>query len=53
MSRRTRFLIKFVAILFVLVSVLLEMDVIKAPSIEAYKYWMSIIGFGMMLLVCR
>lgn len=53
MSRRNRFLIKFIAILFVLIAVLLEMDVLNSPTMEPYKFWMSIIGFGMMLLVCK
>lgn len=53
MSRRNRFLIKFFAILIVLISVLLEMDVLNVSFLEPYKYWMSVLGFGMMLVVSR
>ena len=53
MSRRNRFLVKFFAILVVLVSVLLELDVLNASFLEPYKYWMSVLGFGMLLIVSR
>jgi len=53
MSRRNRFLVKFFAILIVLVSVLLEMDVLKLSFLEPYKYWMSVLGFGMLLIVSK
>ena len=53
MSKRNKFLIKFVAILLVLVSVLLEMDVLNVNFLEPYKYWMSILGFGMLLLASK
>jgi hypothetical protein len=53
MSRRNKFLIKFFAILVVLISVLLEMDVLNVSFFEPYKYWMSILGFGMLLVVSR
>lgn len=53
MSRRNKFLIKFLAILVVLISVFLEMDVLNISFLEPYKYWMSILGFGMLLIVSR
>lgn len=53
MSRRNRFLVKFFAILIVLVSVLLEMDVLNINFLEPYKYWMSVLGFGMLLIVSK
>lgn len=53
MSRRNRFLIKFFAILVVLVSVLLEIDVLNFSYLEPYKYWMTILGFGMLLIVSK
>jgi hypothetical protein len=53
MSRRNKFLIKFFAILVVLVSVLLEIDVLNISFLEPYKYWMSILGFGMLLVVSK
>ncbi|MCK5102846.1 MAG: hypothetical protein KAQ79_23285 [Cyclobacteriaceae bacterium] len=53
MSRRNKFLVKFFAILIVLISVFLEMDVLNVSFLEPYKYWMSILGFGMLLIVSR
>ena len=53
MSRRNRFLIKFFAILIVLISVLLEMDVLNVSFLEPYKYWMTVLGFGILLSVSK
>lgn len=53
MSKRNRFLIKFFAILLVLISVFLEMDILKIQFLEIYKYWMSILGFGLLLLASK
>ena len=53
MSRRNRFLVKFFAILVVLVSVFLEIDVLNVNYLEPYKYWMTVLGFGMLLFVSR
>ena len=53
MSRRNKFLVKFFAILIVLVSVFLEIDVLNVNFLEPYKYWMSVLGFGFLLLVSR
>ena len=53
MSRRNRFLIKFFAILIVLISVLLEMDVLNVSFLEPYKYWMTVLGFGILLIVSK
>ncbi|NJN25044.1 MAG: hypothetical protein HC819_03180 [Cyclobacteriaceae bacterium] len=53
MSKRNKFLIKFFAILIVLISVLLELDVLNLHFLEPYKYWMTVLGFGMLLIVSR
>lgn len=53
MSRRNRFLIKFFAILIVLVTVFLELDILNISFLNPYKYWMSVLGFGLLLLVSR
>ncbi len=53
MSRRNKFLVKFFAILIVLVSVFLEIDVLNINFLEPYKYWMSVLGFGFLLIVSR
>lgn len=46
-------MVKFFAIVLVLVSVLLELDVLNVNAIEPYKYWMTVLGFGMLLIVSR
>ncbi len=53
MSKRNRFLIRFFAILIVLVSVFLELDILKLSFLDPYKYWMTVLGFGMLLVVSR
>ena len=53
MSRKTRSLIKTLAILVVLISVFLELDVLNLSIIEPYKYWMTVLGFGLLLLVSK
>jgi hypothetical protein len=53
MSRRNRFLVKFFAILIMLVSVSLELNVLNVSFLEPYKYWMSVLGFGMLLIVSK
>jgi len=53
MNNKTRSLIKTIAILLVLASVLLELDVLNLDIIEPYKYWMTVLGFGLLLLVSK
>lgn len=53
MSRRSRFLIKFFAIIIVLITVFLELDILNVSFLDPYRYWMSVLGFGMLLLVSR
>jgi len=53
MSKRTKFLIRFFAILIVLVSVFAEMDIIRTSLLDPYKYWMNVLAFGMLLITSR
>ncbi len=46
-------MIKTIAILIVLVSVFLELDILRLGFLEPYKYWMSVLGFGLLLLVSK
>ncbi len=50
MSRRTRFILRFVAILLVLIAVLMELGTIQIPSLAPYKFWMTVLGFGVLLM---
>jgi len=53
MSKRNKFLIRFFAILIVLISVFAEMDIIQVNFLEPYKYWMNVLAFGMLLLTSK
>lgn len=53
MSRRTRFILKFIAILLVLIAVLLDFGTLNIPALVPYKFWMSVLGFGILLVSSR
>lgn len=53
MSRRTRFIIKFIAILLVLVAVLIDLGTLHIAAIAPYKFWMTVLGFGLLLVSSR
>lgn len=53
MNTKTRSLLKTLAILLVLAAVLLEMDILNLAFAEPYKFWMSVLGFGVLLLVSK
>lgn len=53
MSRRTRFILKFIAILLVLIAVLIDLGTISIPALAPYKFWMTVLGFGLLLVSSR
>ncbi|WKV10776.1 hypothetical protein [Marivirga harenae] len=53
MSRKSRNLIKLVAIIIVLVLVFMELDIIAIPALNPYQFWLSIVAFGMVLISSR
>jgi hypothetical protein len=53
MDKRTRSILKTIAILLVLVAVLVDLDVLVLDAVEPYKLWMTVLGFGILLLVSR
>ncbi len=53
MSRKSRNLIKLVAIIIVLVLVFMELGIIAIPALATYKFWLSIVAFAMVLLASR
>ncbi len=53
MSKRTKFIIRFFAILIVLISVMTEMEVLHLNFIEPYTYWMNVLAFGMLLITSK
>lgn len=53
MSRKTRNILKALAILIVLLAVLMQLQVIIIPAISIYKFWMVIAAFATVLLVSK
>jgi hypothetical protein len=50
MSNRTRSIVKGIAVLIVLLTVMMQMNWIAIPAIAAYKYWLVVIAFGLVLI---
>ena len=50
MSNKTRSVLRIIAVLLVLLAVFIELGVISIPAINHMRFWMSVIGFGMMLI---
>lgn len=49
MNQKTRSLIKGVAVLIVLLAVLMELQIVYIPALSAYKFWLVVIAFAMIL----
>jgi len=50
MSQRTRSIIKFIAVLIVLLIVLGELSIVIIPFLVPYKFWLMVIAFMMVLI---
>lgn len=50
MSNKTRSILKAIAVLLVLLAVLMELSVIIIPGLIAYKLWIVVIAFGLLLI---
>jgi hypothetical protein len=53
MSSKTRNLLKGLAIILVILAVVMELDILIVPALVAYKFWLAIIGFALLLFVSR
>jgi hypothetical protein len=53
MNNKTRSLLRVVAVLLVLLAVLMELNVIIIPAIVGMRFWLVVIGFGLMLVSSR
>lgn len=53
MSNRIRSIIRAAAVIIVLLAVLMELSVVIIPAVSAYKFWIVVVGFGLMLLSTR
>jgi len=50
MSNKTRSVLRIIAVLLVLLAVLIELHVVSIPAINYMRFWMVVIGFGLMLI---
>ncbi len=50
MSNKTRSLLKGVAVLIVLVAVLIHLDYISIKYVDPNRFWMVVVGFGLLLI---
>lgn len=50
MSNKTRSVLRIIAVLLVLLAVFIELGVISIPAINYMRFWMAVIGFGLMLI---
>jgi hypothetical protein len=53
MSNKTRSIVKAIAVVLVLLAVAMQLHWVTIPSISAYRFWMVVIAFGMVLISAR
>lgn len=50
MSNKTRSILRAIAVMVVLLAVLMELRIVMIPVLAVFKFWMVVIGFGIMLI---
>jgi hypothetical protein len=50
MSNKTRNILKAVAVILVLLALLMHLNWVVIPAISIYKFWIVILGFGLLLI---
>lgn len=50
MSNKTRSILKAIAVLIVLLCVAMQLGWVAVPAISAYKFWLVVIAFGILLI---
>lgn len=53
MSYKMRSMIKFIAVLFVALAVLMQLEILIIPVLWAYKFWLVVIGFAFLLIASK
>lgn len=53
MSNKTRSILKAIAVIFVLLAVLMQLQIIIIPSVSVYKFWIVVIAFGLLLITSK
>jgi hypothetical protein len=49
MSQKTRAILKVLAIVLVLLTVLMQFDVVIIPALRPFTYWIVVAAFGLLL----
>lgn len=53
MSNKTRSILKAIAVIFVLLAVLMQLQIVIIPSVAVYKFWIVVIAFGLLLITSK
>lgn len=53
MNNKMRSILKVIAVLLVLLAVLMQLNIVVIPSLVSAKFWMVVIGFGLMLITSK
>ena len=53
MSNKMRSILKVLAVVLVLVAVMMHLGWIAIYGISIYKFWLAIIGFGLLLIASK
>lgn len=50
MSNKTRNILKAIAVIFVLLAVLMQLQIVIIPAVSVYKFWIVVIAFGLLII---
>lgn len=53
MSNKTRSILKAIAVILVLLMVMMQVGWIAIPIIAPYKFWITVIAFGTLLVASK
>lgn len=53
MNRKTKNLLRLVAIVLVGICTLMKLDLVVIPALQEYVFWLMLISFGIVLLVSK
>lgn len=50
MSNKTRSILKAIAVILVLLCVMMQLGWVVIPAISVYRFWITVIAFGLLLI---
>jgi len=53
MNNKMRSILRIIAVLLVLLAVLMELNIVIIPALVGIRFWLAVIGFGLMLISSR